>query len=141
MTRFRFFCLLKNDGRRFCGTDRRPSGTKKRHRIITSEQHRRIGTAVRCRGTAGRHSRAADGEKVPGKPFAMHGHSVVFALSVRFYQKKEKPHNGCTVFLELVNGIEPSTCSLRMSCSAIEPHQHFFICPLIIQYLFAIIKR
>ena len=26
-------------------------------------------------------------------------------------------------FLELVTGIEPATCSLRMSCSAIEPHQ------------------
>ncbi len=26
--------------------------------------------------------------------------------------------------LELVVGIEPTTCSLRMSCSAIEPHKH-----------------
>ena len=25
--------------------------------------------------------------------------------------------------MELVTGIEPATCSLRMSCSAIEPHQ------------------
>ena len=29
--------------------------------------------------------------------------------------------------MELVNGVEPSTCWLQISCSAIEPHQH--ICP------------
>ena len=27
--------------------------------------------------------------------------------------------------MELVNGVEPSTCWLQISCSAIEPHQHF----------------
>ena len=26
--------------------------------------------------------------------------------------------------MELVNGVEPSTCWLQISCSAIEPHQH-----------------
>ena len=26
-------------------------------------------------------------------------------------------------FLELMVGIEPTTCSLRVNCSAIEPHQ------------------
>ena len=28
--------------------------------------------------------------------------------------------------MELVNGVEPSTCWLQISCSAIEPHQHFY---------------
>ena len=32
---------------------------------------------------------------------------------------REIPHR-----LELVNGVEPSTCWLQISCSAIEPHQH-----------------
>ncbi len=31
-----------------------------------------------------------------------------------------------TFFMELVTGIEPATCSLRMSCSAIEPHQQIY---------------
>ena len=31
---------------------------------------------------------------------------------------REIPH------MELVNGVEPSTCWLQISCSAIEPHQH-----------------
>ena len=31
-------------------------------------------------------------------------------------------------FLELVTRIELATCSLRMSCSAIEPHQHIILC-------------
>ena len=38
--------------------------------------------------------------------------------------------------MELVNGVEPSTCGLQISCSAIEPHQRdalyysrtFFVC-------------
>ena len=30
--------------------------------------------------------------------------------------------------LELVNGVEPSTCWLQISCSAIEPHQRFTCC-------------
>ncbi len=58
-----------------------------------------------------------------------------------FVKEKKKNRTKCTVCLELVNGIEPSTCSLRMSCSAIEPHQRFSYRPLIIQYPFAIIKR
>ena len=33
---------------------------------------------------------------------------------------REFPH------MELVNGVEPSTCWLQISCSAIEPHQHFY---------------
>ena len=32
-------------------------------------------------------------------------------------------------YVELVVGIEPTTCSLRMSCSAIEPHQHILFLP------------
>ena len=32
----------------------------------------------------------------------------------------------CSRFLELVVRIELTTCSLRMSCSAIEPHQRIF---------------
>ena len=32
---------------------------------------------------------------------------------------REFPH------MELVNGVEPSTCWLQISCSAIEPHQQF----------------
>ncbi len=39
------------------------------------------------------------------------------------YNKREYPF-GHSLLLELVTGIEPATCSLRMSCSAIEPHQH-----------------
>ena len=31
---------------------------------------------------------------------------------------------GKSPILELVNGVEPSTCWLQISCSAIEPHQH-----------------
>lgn len=33
--------------------------------------------------------------------------------------------------LELVVRIELTTCSLRMSCSAIEPHQHLILFALI----------
>ena len=29
--------------------------------------------------------------------------------------------------MELVNGVEPSTCWLQISCSAIEPHQHIVL--------------
>ena len=51
-------------------------------------------------------------------------------------------------------GIEPTTCSLRVNCSAIEPHQHKFSLPIIahaaagvnssavrIQYTFRIIRE
>ena len=34
---------------------------------------------------------------------------------------REIPH------MELVNGVEPSTCWLQISCSAIEPHQRIFV--------------
>ena len=56
--------------------------------------------------------------------------------------------------MELMVGIEPTTCSLRVNCSAIEPHQHKFSLPIIahaaagvnssavrIQYTFRIIRE
>ena len=46
------------------------------------------------------------------------------SLPFRSYIEKGHP-SGCPFSMELVTGIEPATCSLRMSCSAIEPHQHF----------------
>ena len=42
--------------------------------------------------------------------------------------------------VELVTGIEPATCSLRMSCSAIEPHQQIFSL-YIIHFLKKLVKE
>ncbi len=37
------------------------------------------------------------------------------------------------LFLELMVGIEPTACSLRVSCSAIEPHQHYTLMFIILK--------
>ena len=44
-------------------------------------------------------------------------------LEMGAFLRKDKPGINVVYSLELVVGIEPTTCSLRMSCSAIEPHQ------------------
>lgn len=57
---------------------------------------------------------------------------MIFAVSpqndVVFAGHKHKKKDTIFIvsfFLELMVGIEPTTCSLRVNCSAIEPHQHF----------------
>ena len=39
---------------------------------------------------------------------------------------KKRPVRSDKPFLELMVRIELTTCSLRVNCSAIEPHQHIF---------------
>ena len=86
------------------------------------------------------HSQQNPCRPAPQSPRRPAPHTLCAPLTSCAFVKKKKTAQNRTVCLELVNGIEPSTCSLRMSCSAIEPHQRFSYRPLIIQYLFAIIK-
>ena len=43
--------------------------------------------------------------------------------------------------LELVIGVEPTTCWLQISCSAIEPHQHSPISPVITGHSIIVSRR
>ena len=54
---------------------------------------------------------------------SLHGHALSGSIPIRSTKiTTEVPIWTPLLLLELVVGIEPTTCSLRMSCSAIEPH-------------------
>ena len=48
--------------------------------------------------------------------------------STQGFADNKKPDTNCIGFLELMVRIELTTCSLRVNCSAIEPHQHIGFC-------------
>ena len=50
-------------------------------------------------------------------------HLVGFWIGTRNRKKQDMVFWPCPAFLELVEGFEPSTCWLRISCSTPEPHQ------------------